>query len=213
MPIRVLIADDHEVVRQGLRSILGSGPEFAIVGEAEDGQQALELSRSVRPDVVLMDVVMPQMDGISALAAIRAELPETEVLVLTSVLDEDRLLAAVRGGAIGYLLKDTRAEELRRAIKAAAEGQSQISPQAAARLMQEIRAPGVVEPLTQRESEVLQLLAHGLTNREIGLRLQIGEQTVKSHVHNLLRKLQLSSRTHAALYAVRTGLVDRTSER
>src|SRR4051812_6229035 len=109
MPIRVLIADDHEVVRQGLRTMLGSDPEFAIVGEAEDGQQALALARAFRPDVVLMDIVMPRMDGISALAAIRSELPDTEVLVLTSVLDEERLLAAVRAGAIGYLLKDTRA--------------------------------------------------------------------------------------------------------
>src|SRR5690348_8190617 len=136
MPIRLLIADDHEVVRQGLRSILGGDPEITIVGEAEDGQQAIALARKHHPDVVLMDIVMPHIDGLAALAAIRAELPNTRVLVLTTFLDEDRVLAAVRAGAIGYLLKDTRAEALRQAVKAAADGHVQLSPEAAALLMQ-----------------------------------------------------------------------------
>ncbi len=207
-PVRVLIADDHSVVRQGLRMFLGTDPELEIVGEARDGAEALRLVFQLHPDVVLMDLLMPGMDGISATAAIRREAPDTEVVALTSVLDDHSVVDAVRAGAIGYLLKDTEAEELRRAIKAAAAGQVQLSPQVAARLLREVRTPEESrEPLTERETDVLKLLALGKANKEISLALNIGEQTVKTHVSHILDKLGVPSRTQAALYAIRTGLV------
>jgi DNA-binding NarL/FixJ family response regulator len=207
MTIRILIADDHEVVRQGLRMFLGLDPDLEVVGEAPDGARALEIARELRPDVVLMDLLMPVMDGISATSAIRRDVPETEVLALTSVLEDASVTGAVRAGAIGYLLKDTQADELCRAIKAAAAGQVQLSPQAAARLMREVRAPESPETLTERETEVLRLLAEGRSNKEIARLLQIGEKTVKTHVSNILSKLGVQSRTQAALYAVHVGLV------
>ena len=207
MPIRVLIADDHSVVRQGLRMFLGTDPELEIIGEARDGAEALDLSRKLCPDVVLMDLLMPVMDGISATSAIRREVPDTEVVALTSVLEDASVVEAIRAGAIGYLLKDTEALELRRAIKAAAAGQVQLSPQAAARLMREIRVPEYgAEALTERETDVLRLLARGQSNKEIAQTLNISEQTVKTHVSHILNKLGVPSRTQAALYAMRSGL-------
>jgi two-component system, NarL family, response regulator LiaR len=208
MPVRVLIADDHGVVRQGLRMFLALDPDIEIVGEACDGAQALELACDLQPDVVLMDLLMPKMDGIEATARVRAEVPDTEVIALTSVLEDSSVVNAIRAGAIGYLLKDTEADALVRAIKAAAEGQVQLSPQAAARLMREVRAPNSPEELTEREVDVLRLLAQGKSNKEIALLLSIGEKTVKTHVSNILSKLNVSSRTQAALYAVRIGLVE-----
>jgi NarL family two-component system response regulator LiaR len=207
MAIRVLIADDHGVVRQGLRMFLSLDPELLVVGEAADGVEAVRLARELHPDVVLMDLLMPQMDGIAATKAIRGELPDVEVLALTSVLEDASVVGAVRAGAIGYLLKDTQADELRRAIIAAAAGQVQLSPEAAARLMREVRAPESPEALTERETEVLRLLAEGRANKEIARELRIGEQTVKTHVSNVLAKLGVQSRTQAALYAARIGLV------
>jgi len=205
--IRVLIADDHSVVRQGLRMFLGSDPELEIVGEARDGAEAVKLALQLHPDVVLMDLLMPVMDGIQATVAIRRQAPDTEVVALTSVLEDASVVDAVRAGAIGYLLKDTESHELRRAIKAAASGQVQLSPQAAARLMNEVRTPEQIrEPLTERETEVLRLLAQGKSNKEIARTLNIAEQTVKSHVSHVLDKLDVPSRTQAALYAMRTGL-------
>ena len=206
MPIRLLIVDDHEVVRQGLRVFLSTDSTIEIVGEAEDGVQALELARQLQPDVVLMNLVMPRMDGIDATALLRKELPDTEVIILTSEFDEERVVAAIRAGAIGYLLKDTTADDLRATIIAAANGQVQLSPQAIAGLLREVRAPETGEPLTERETDVLRLLSQGFSNKEIALRLNISEQTVKSHVHNLLSKLRVSSRTQAALYGARLGL-------
>ncbi len=208
MSIRVLIADDHSVVRQGLRMFLALDPDIDIVGEACDGVQALELAHELRPDVVLMDLLMPEMDGIQATARVRAELPDTEVIALTSVLEDSSVVNAIRAGAIGYLLKDTEADVLVKAIKAAAEGQVQLSPQAAARLMREVRAPNSPEELTEREVDVLRLLAQGRSNKEIARLLSIGEKTVKTHVSNILSKLNVASRTQAALYAVRIGLVE-----
>jgi two-component system, NarL family, response regulator LiaR len=207
MPIRVLIADDHEVVRQGLRTFLEIDPDLEVVGEAADGLEAVRMAHRLRPDVVLMDLLMPELDGIAATQRIRNELPNTEVMALTSVLEDASVVGAVRAGAIGYLLKDTRAKELRQAIKAAAAGQVQLSPEAAARLMREVVAPERPEVLSERETDVLQLLAHGLANKEIARSLSITEKTVKTHVSSILGKLGVQSRTQAALYAGRVGLV------
>jgi two-component system, NarL family, response regulator LiaR len=205
--IRILLADDHSVVRQGLKMFLGLDPEFEVVGEAANGQDAVRLARELRPDVVLMDLLMPVMDGIAATAAIRQELPETEVIALTSVLEDVSVVNAVKAGAIGYLLKNTEADALVRAIKAAAAGQVQLAPEAQARLMREVRAPEGPEQLSERETEVLRLVAAGRANKEIARELGIGEKTVKTHVSNILSKLGLMSRTQAALHAVRIGLV------
>jgi DNA-binding NarL/FixJ family response regulator len=207
MPIRILLVDDHSVVRQGLKMFLGLDPELEIIGEAANGQEAITLAHQLQPDVVLMDLLMPVMDGVTAIAALRRELPETEIIALTSVLEDDKVIGAVRAGAIGYLLKDTQADELCRAIKAAAAGQVQLSPQAAARLMREVQIPESPEVLTERETDVLRLIAHGCSNKEIAQNLSIGEKTVKTHVSNILSKLNMPSRTQAALYAVRIGLV------
>ena len=207
MAIRILIADDHSVVRQGLRMFLGLDPELEVIGEARDGAEALLRAHELHPDVVLIDLLMPVMDGIAAIGAIKRELPDIEVIALTSVLDDSSVIGAVRAGAIGYLLKDTEADDLCRAIKAAAAGQVQLSPKAAARLMREVRAPDSPEALTEREIDVLRLLAQGLANKQIAGNLRIGEKTVKTHVSNILAKLSVPSRTQAALYAVRIGLV------
>ena len=210
MAIRILIADDHSVVRQGLRMFLSLDPDFDVVGEAEDGSEAVKLARELKPDVVLMDMLMPVMDGIEATGAIRKELPETEVIALTSVLEDSAVIGAVKAGAIGYLLKDTKAEELRRAIKAAADGQVQLSPAAAARLMREVRTPDMpaAQALTERELDVLKLIAQGQANKEIAMTLVIGEKTVKTHVSNILLKLGVQSRTQAALFAAQNGLTE-----
>jgi len=187
---------------------LGLDPELEVVGEAEDGSQALNRARELRPDVVLMDMLMPVMDGVAATRAIREEMPDSEVIALTSVLDDDSVVGAVKAGAIGYLLKDTEAEDLCRAIKAAAAGQVQLSPQAAARLVREVRTPDVAPTaLSERETEVLQLIARGRANKEIAAELSIGEKTVKTHVSSIFNKLGVQSRTQAALYAARAGLV------
>jgi len=182
--------------------------DLEVIGEASNGSEAVQMCQTLRPDVVLMDMLMPVMDGVTATARIRAELPDTEVIALTSVLDDGTVVGAVKAGAIGYLLKDTQAEELRRAIKAAAAGQVQLSPQAAARLVKEVRVPeSPVTGLTDRETDVLKLLAQGKANKEIAAQLSIGEKTVKTHVSAILGKLGVQSRTQAALYAAQQGLV------
>ena len=207
MTIRVLLVDDHSVVRKGLRTFLAYDAELDVVGEAADGAEALALAQELKPDVVLMDLLMPGMDGIAATAAIRRAVPETEVLALTSVLEDASVVGAVRAGAIGYLLKDTQADALCQAIKAAAAGQVQLTPKAAARLMQAISAPESPEPLTERETDVLRLLAQGQSNKQIARSLNNSEQTIKTHVSRILAKLGVQSRTQATLYAIRTGLV------
>ena len=207
MSIRILIVDDHSVVRQGLRMFLSLDSELEVVGESENGQEALLMARELKPDVALMDLLMPVMDGIEATKAIRAELPEVEVVALTSVLEDVSVTGAVRAGAIGYLLKNSEPEELHRAIRGAAEGQVQLAPAAAARLMREVRAPVSPEALTERETEVLKLLARGQANKQIASSLFVEEKTVKAHVSSILRKLGVRRRMQAALHAIRTGLV------
>jgi DNA-binding NarL/FixJ family response regulator len=211
MTVRVLITDDHKVVRQGLRGFLELDPELEVVGEAKNGEEAVDLARRLEPNVVLMDLLMPVMDGIEATRVIRSELPEVEVVALTSVLEDASVTGAVRSGAIGYLLKTTDADELCEAIRAAAAGQVRLAPEATARLMREVRAPAspeaLAEPLTERETEVLKLIARGRANKQIARELFVGMSTVKTHVNNLYRKLDVGSRTQAALYAARVGLV------
>lgn len=206
MTIRIVIADDHAVVRQGLKMFLLDDPDFEVIGEAQNGAEALKLAHDLKPDVILMDLLMPVMDGITAIGHVRRECPDTEVIALTSVLEDASVVGAVRAGAIGYLLKDTQADELIRSIKAAANGQVQLSPQAAARLVREVRAPESPETLTERETDVLRLLAQGKANKEIAQALIIGENTVKTHVSSILLKLGVQSRTQAALYARQIGL-------
>lgn len=206
MTIRILITDDHLVVRQGLRLFLSDDPDMEVVGEAADGAQAVQLAQELKPDIVLMDMLMPVMDGITATAQIRAALPDTEVIAITSVLEDSAVIGAIKAGAIGYLLKDADAEELRTAIQAAAAGQVHLAPKAAARLMREVRAPDNPQSLTEREIDVLRLIAGGKANKEIAQALTIGEQTVKTHVSNILMKLGVQSRTQAALYAAQIGL-------
>lgn len=207
MTIRILVTDDHSVVRQGLRMFLELDDELEVVGEAANGAEAVDMARTLQPDVVLMDLLMPVMDGITAISAIREEMPGVEVVALTSVLEDASVVGAVRAGAIGYLLKDTNADELCRSVKAAAQGQVHLSPEAAVRLMREVRAPEAPDPLTERETDVLRLLADGQSNKEIARSLSIGEKTVKTHVSAILAKLGVQSRTQAVLTAMRTGLI------
>jgi two-component system, NarL family, response regulator LiaR len=205
--IRIVITDDHKVVRRGLRGFLELDPELEVVGEAANGEEAVAMARRIEPDVVLMDLLMPVMDGIEATREICREMPEVEVVALTSVLEDASVTGAIKAGAIGYLLKTTDADELCEAIKAAAAGRVQLAPEAAARLMREVRAPESPEALTERETEVLKLIAHGKANKQIARELFIDESTIKSHVHSILSKLNVKSRTQAALHAVRVGLV------
>lgn len=207
MTIRILLVDDHSVVRQGLRMFLSLDPDLEVVGEGANGVEGIELVRRLHPNVVLIDLLMPIMDGITAIQQLRKEFPNVKVIALTSVLEDDKIVGAMRAGAVGYLLKDTQADELCRAIKAAANGQVQLSPQAAAGLVREIKSADSPEKLTEREMDVLRLLALGRSNKEIANELVIGEKTVKTHVSNILMKLGCSSRTQAALHAVRIGLV------
>ena len=208
-PIRVLIVDDHGVVREGLRAYLELEPDIQVVGEARDGQDAVRRSQELTPDVVLMDLVMPNMDGVDATLRIKQQQPQTHVIVLTSFLDDDRVVPAIKAGATSYLLKDVAAADLARAIRGARAGQAQLHPEVARRLMQQVTTPRKPEAgaqLTDREREVLKLLAEGRSNKEIARSLVVSERTVKGHVSNILGKLGLQDRTQAALYAVRHGL-------
>jgi DNA-binding NarL/FixJ family response regulator len=203
----VLLVDDHAVVRQGLRMFLATDEGLHVVGEAENGQEALEKVAELHPHVVLMDLLMPVMDGVRATRQIKARFPEVEVIALTSVL-EDRLIAeAMHAGATGYLLKDTHPEELIEAIHAAGRGEVRLHPEVARRLAQEVRTAEMREALTPRETEILRLVGRGLSNKRIAQQLNLSELTVKTHVSNLLSKLGLSSRTQAALFAIREGLI------
>jgi len=208
--IRVLVVDDHAVVRQGLRTFLELQDDIEVVGEAGDGEAALEAVARLRPDVVLMDLVMPRLGGVRAIERLREAAPATRVIVLTSFLDEDKVLPAVRAGAAGYLLKDVQPAELVRAIRIVDRGEALLHPAVAARVLRELAGNGARierhELLTAREREVLALLAAGRANKAIAHELGVAEKTIKTHVGNILGKLGLSDRTQAALYAVREGL-------
>ncbi|MGD8243958.1 MAG: response regulator transcription factor [Anaerolineae bacterium] len=209
-PIRVLVVDDHAVVRRGIRALLATVDQVEVVGEARDGQEALEKIEALRPDVILLDLLMPRMDGIEVTRRVIADDPGARILVLTSFAADDQVFPAIKAGALGYLLKDTGAEELVRAIGRVHCGESSLSPAIARKVLQELSRPPsqplTAEPLTEREVEVLQVLATGQSNQEIAAELQISEATVRTHVSNILGKLHLASRTQAALYALREGL-------
>ncbi len=209
--IRVLIADDHPVVRRGLRTFLELQDDIDVVGEASDGEEAVERVRDLLPDVALVDLVMPQLDGIEAIRRIRALSPSTKVIVLTSFVDDDKVFPAVKAGAAGYLLKDVEPDALLEAIRKVYRGEALIHPAIAAKLMAELSDQGQRpsdQGLTERELDVLRLLARGISNKEIASELFISEKTVKTHVSNILAKLHLADRTQAALYAVRQKLVE-----
>lgn len=208
--VRVLLVDDHTVVRKGLRLAFGLEDDLEVVGEAANGREALELVESLRPDVVVMDLLMPVMDGVEATRALRASHPEVEVVALTSVLEDRMVVDVVEAGAAGYMLKESRPDDLFDAVRAAARGEVRLDPRAQARLVREMRTPKLEEPLTERETEVLTLVARGFTNKAIAQRLDVAEATVKSHVSSLLAKLGVKSRTQAALHALREGLVERS---
>jgi NarL family two-component system response regulator LiaR len=208
--IRVLIVDDHAIVRKGLTVLLATEPDIKVVGEAQDGQEAVEKAASLKPDVALMDLVMPRMDGIEATRRITEAHPKTKILVLTSFAADDKVFPAVKAGALGYLLKDSSPEELLEAIHRVHRGEPSLESAIARKVLQEISHPSAAkptsDPLTEREMEVLRLIAQGLSNKEIASKIFIAEWTVRTHVSNILGKLHLASRTQAALYALRSGL-------
>ena len=209
--IRVLIVDDHAVVRQGLRTFLDLQEEIEVVGEAEDGAAAVERAAALSPDVTLMDLVMPGVDGVEATRQIRAANPDSKVIVLTSFAEDDKVFPSIKAGAIGYLLKNVSPPDLAKAIIAVHKGEAQLNPEIAAKLMSEFSgrdAKPDVEKLTDRERQVLRLIAQGLNNREIAESLVISEKTCKTHVSNILSKLHLADRTQAAIYAHKKGLTD-----
>ena len=209
--IRVLLVDDHAVVRMGLRAFFDLLPDIDVVGEAADGSEGVAMARRLTPDVILMDLLMPNMDGVTAIGRIKAELPETEIVTMTSFIEEEKVTAALEAGASGYVLKDAEAEEVAQAIRAAYAGEVHLDPQVARLLAQRMRAkkePEPVEPLTDREKDVMRLLGQGMSNKEIGATLFITERTARTYVSNILGKLGLASRTQAALWAVEHKLVE-----
>ena len=212
-PIRVLIVDDHGVVRMGLRTFFELVDDIEVVGEASDGSEAIAVARRLRPDVILMDLLMPAMDGITAIGRIKDELPETEIVAMTSFIEEEKVTAALEAGASGYLLKDAEAEEVADAVRSAFNGEVHLDPAVARLLAQRMRDRRAkpdepAEPLTDRERDVMRCLGRGMSNKEIAAELFITERTARTYVSNILGKLGLASRTQAALWAVEHKLVD-----
>jgi DNA-binding NarL/FixJ family response regulator len=212
-PIRVLIVDDHAVVRTGLKVFLDLQTDIEVVGEAADGSEGVAMARRLEPDVVLMDLLMPNMDGVTAIGRIKAERPEIEIVTMTSFIEEEKVTSALEAGASGYVLKDAEAEEVATAVRAAYAGEVHLDPAVARLLAQRMRdrkspKDELAEPLTEREKDVLSLLGQGMSNKEIGSTLFITERTARTYVSNILGKLGLASRTQAALYAVEHKLVD-----
>lgn len=211
-PIRVLLVDDHAVVRMGLRAFFDQLDDIDVVGEASDGSEGVAMTRRLKPDVVLMDLLMPNMDGITAIGRIKSELPETEIVTMTSFIEEEKVTSALEAGASGYVLKDAEAEEVAQAIRSAYAGEVHLDPAVARLLAQRLRKKSpedeLVEPLTDRERDVLRLLGQGMSNKEIGSELFITERTARTYVSNILGKLGLASRTQAALWAVEHKLAE-----
>lgn len=210
--IRVLIVDDHGIVRKGTRALLDRIPDFVVVGEAANGKEAVAQAKSLQPDVILMDLMMPEMDGIEAIGLITASQPDIHILALTSFAADDKLFPAIKAGALGYMLKDADPEELIRAIHQVHRGEPSLHPSIARKVLQEFGRPPAAppspdpDPLTERELEVLQLVAQGLTNQQMAEQLSVAEVTIRTHVSNILSKLHLANRVQATLYALREGL-------
>jgi NarL family two-component system response regulator LiaR len=215
-PIRVLVVDDHAIIRKGVRAVLDLVPDIELVGEAADGRQALRMDRELHPDVILMDLMMPEMDGIACIKEIKAYRPEAHILVLTNFAGEEMIFPAIKAGAMGYHLKDSSPETLIDAIRLVHEGASSLHPLIARKVLEELHTTSEQrlseEPLTQRELEVLRLIAQGHENKEIAKQLVVSEATVRTHVSNILNKLHLASRTQAALYALREGFATLDNE-
>jgi NarL family two-component system response regulator LiaR len=214
--IGVLIVDDHPVVRKGIRALLAEEPDIVVVGEATNGKEAVEQAEALHPDVILMDLVMPEMTGIEAIQHITASQPDARILVMTSFTADDKVFPSIKSGALGYLLKDSDPEDLVRMIHQVYRGELSLHPSIARKMMQELNKPAVEpltpSPLTEREVEILQLLAQGVENKEIAHRLVLREATVRTHVSNILGKLHLANRVQATLYALRRGLATLESE-
>lgn len=210
--IRILIVDDHDIVREGQRALIESEPGMELVGEAKDGIEAVDLTDRLQPDVILMDLHMPKKDGIEAITEIKGENPEARILVLTSFNEDENVYAAIRAGAMGYLLKDSSPQKILKSIRKVYQGETSIGPRIAQKLMREIQrtsdSPPTEEPLTIREVEVIKLIADGLSNQEIAEKLVISERTARTHITHILGKLHLANRTQAAIYALREGLAD-----
>ena len=207
-PIRIVIADDHAVVRAGLRALMANKPEIELVGEAQNGRQAVLKTQTLNPDVLLLDMVMPDIDGLEVIKEIKQHNPQVRILVLTTFDDDERVIRAIKAGALGYLLKDSLPQQLLEAIRDVYQGRSSLHPTIALKLVRELGRPTTETPLTEREAEVLKLVAQGLEGKQIAQELAISSWTVRSHIRNILGKLHLANRTQAALYAQRTGLTD-----
>ncbi|MFC1996524.1 response regulator [Chloroflexota bacterium] len=214
--IRILIADDHQLVRQGLVALLSVKPGVEVVGQAEDGAEAVKLANSLKHDIILMDLLMPEKNGIEATREIKAENPDARILIITSFAEDENVYQAIKAGALGYLLKDSSPQELMQAIHDVCNGRMSLHPNIALKLIEELNrpteSPTTEDPLTEREVEVLKLVAKGLSNLEISEKLIVSERTIGAHVSNILSKLHLANRTQAALYALREGFTDLTPE-
>jgi NarL family two-component system response regulator LiaR len=214
--IRILIADDHAIVREGLRALIATEPDLELVGEASDGLQAVDKALALKPDVILLDMMMPRKDGLEAIEVIIKENPDARILVLTSFAEDDKVFPAIKAGSLGYLLKDSSPQDLLQAIHNVYQGEASLHPTIARKLMRELNQPPslppTTDPLTEREVDVLRLVAQGLSNDDIAEKLVVSERTVRTHVSHILDKLHLANRTQMALYAVREGIAKLDSQ-